>query len=176
MSRKGDWMQTASGGQFWPLDPQPEDISIEDIAHALSMICRFGGHCLRFYSVAEHSVLLARIAEPRDRLWALLHDAPEAYILDMVRPLKNYMPGYAEHEARIERAVAWRFGLFFGIPESVKQLDLRILTDERQQNMAPAPQPWSTDTEPLGVELQFWAPDRAKREFLAEYEKIRRVP
>ena len=62
MERRGDWMQTHSGLRFYPLDPRPEDIRIEDIAHALPMICRFNGHCSRFYSVAEHSLNVAAFA------------------------------------------------------------------------------------------------------------------
>jgi hypothetical protein len=77
-SRRGDWMQTFTGRRFWPLDPRGEDVLIEDIAHALSLLTRYGGHCTRFYSVAEHSVLLARAATPENALWLLLHDASEA--------------------------------------------------------------------------------------------------
>lgn len=60
--RAGDWMQTFTGRQFWPMDPRPEDLDILDIAHALSLLCRFGGHCQRFYSVAEHSVHVSTLA------------------------------------------------------------------------------------------------------------------
>lgn len=80
--RRGDWMQTYTGRQFWPLDPLPEDVFIEDIAHALSMQCRYAGHVTRFYSVAEHSVLIARCAPPEAKLYALLgaSDAFEQFI------------------------------------------------------------------------------------------------
>lgn len=73
--RIGDWIQTFTGRQFWPLDPQPDHIDIADIAHALAHDCRFGGHCRRFYSVAEHSVLLSRAVAPEFRLAALMHDS-----------------------------------------------------------------------------------------------------
>lgn len=168
MTDRGDWIQTALGGQFWPIDPRPDEIDPEDVAHALSLLCRFGGHCLRFYSVAEHSVLLARAVAPHNRLWALLHDATEAYLVDVPRPLKPFLVGYKEAEDKIARAVCDRFGLPMEMPAEVRAADTRILTDERHQNMAPAPKPWSTDAEPLGVTLQFWSPPRAKREFLAE--------
>lgn len=104
-ARSGDWIQTATGGQFWPMDPQPDEIDINDIAHALAMLCRFGGHCLRFYSVAEHSVLLSHAVPPEHALWALLHDATEGYLVDMPRPIKAFLPGYKEAEAGIVRAV-----------------------------------------------------------------------
>jgi hypothetical protein len=168
MTARGDWIQTAIGGQFWPIDPRPDEVEVEDIAHALSLLCRFGGHCLRFYSVAEHSVLLARAAKPEHRLWALLHDASEAYLVDVPRPIKRFLGGYSEAEDKIMRAVCQRFGMPDQMPAEVKDLDTRILTDERQQNMAPAPQPWSTDADPVGVTLEYWPPERAKQEFLAE--------
>jgi hypothetical protein len=165
---RGDWIQTALGQQFWPIDPRADEIEPEDVAHALSMLCRFGGHCLRFYSVAEHSVLLARAVAPEHRLWALLHDASEAYLVDIPRPLKPFLVGYREAEDKIMAAVCERFGLAPEMPAQVTAFDTRILTDERQQNMATAPKPWSTDAEPIGVTLQFWSPEQAKREFMAE--------
>lgn len=171
--RVGDWMQTKSGGKFWPLDPRAGEIELEDIAHALSMICRFGGHCLRFYSVAEHCVLLSRAAPRPYKKWALLHDASEAYLLDLPRPLKASLPDYKRAENVVARAIAFRFNLHLGIPGIVKDLDRRILLDERAQNMTPTSETWSTDdARPLGVVLQFWSPDRARREFLDEYERI----
>src|SRR5689334_11513518 len=97
-ARVGDWMMTLSGKRFWPLDPRPEDVDFRDIGHALSMICRYGGHVRRFYSVAEHSALLARWFEARGDFtfakYALLHDGTEAYIGDMVRQLKQFMPEF----------------------------------------------------------------------------------
>lgn len=163
--RRGDWMQTFSGRQFWPLDPRPEDICIEDIAHALAMQCRFAGHCLRFYSVAEHSVLVAHHAEPVDALWALMHDAAEAYVTDVIRPIKPDLAGYKAIEARVMRAVCERYGLPLDMPAAVKEIDDRILADERDQNMATPPADWRVG-EPLGVTLQFWSPEQAEREFL----------
>lgn len=169
MKGRGDWIQTATGRQFWPMDPRPDEVFIEDIAHALSNLCRYGGHALRFYSVAEHCVLLSRVAEPQFKLWALLHDASEAYLVDVPRPIKPFLYGYDAAESKIMRAVEERFNLHLGMPECVKQLDRAILTDERQQVMAPAPVPWSTDGEPLGVEVYCWPPHRAKWFFLSAF-------
>jgi 5'-deoxynucleotidase YfbR-like HD superfamily hydrolase len=88
-TRLGDWMQTFSGKRFYPLDPRPEDIRLMDIAHALSHVCRFNGHTRFFYSVAQHSVLVSLMG-PEDAAAArLLHDASEAYICDLPRPLKE---------------------------------------------------------------------------------------
>lgn len=171
-ARVGDWMQTATGRKFWPLDPRPNEVDIEDIAHALSMLCRFGGHCLRFYSVAEHSVLIARATPEPHRLWALLHDAAEAYVLDMVRPVKPHLTGYREIEERVMRAICVRFNLHLDAPLIVKTLDRRILSDEQAQNMAPPPGAWANMAEPLFVALQFWSPEQARAEFLDEFLKL----
>lgn len=172
MSR-GDWIQTAMGRQFWPMDPRPHEIFIDDIAHALSMLCRFGGHCLRFYSVAEHCVLLARAAEPPIKLWTLLHDAPEAYVLDVPTPLKPMLSNYKQVEARIMQAIAFRFHLHCGLPPRVKELDRAILSAERAQNMTPTSFRWVVDdVPPLDVTLQFWSPERARAEFLDAFYQL----
>jgi hypothetical protein len=171
-TRVGDWMQTASGRQFWPLDPRPHEVCIEDIAHALAMLCRYGGHCLRFYSVAEHSVLLARSVPRSYRLWALLHDAAEAYTIDLIRPLKRSLPEYKKIEASVMHAICVRFNLHLGVPAIVKLNDNRLLADEKLQNMAAEPERWDDLAEPLGVVLQYWSPDRARAEFLSEFERI----
>ena len=187
--RKGDWMQTYLGLRFWPLDPRPEDVMFRDIAHALAMQCRYGGHCMRFYSVAEHSVLLARhvlIEHPAGRrhevpadrqlaLWLLLHDASEAYLSDMIRPLKRFMPEYREAEDRVQWAIYERYGLDPDMePHEVKQFDNRILMDERAQVMRHTTDQWhfGGETEPLGVTLQFWSPERAEDEFLAMFQML----
>jgi hypothetical protein len=164
--RIGDWMQTAHGRQFWPCDPRPSEIFLDDIAHALSMLCRYGGHCRRFYSVAEHSVLLSHVVSAEDARWALLHDASEAYIVDVPRPLKPFLAGYAAAEEAIMAAVCRRFGLPEAMPPRVKAADRSILTDEMMQAMETPPVPWSTAGEPLGVTLQFWTPDIARERFL----------
>lgn len=84
-----DWIQTFSGKKFFPLEPEKNEYDIHDIAHALSLKCRFGGHCQRFYSVAEHCVRVADIVAPESKLWALLHDAAEAYLPDVCQPIKG---------------------------------------------------------------------------------------
>ena len=172
MTRLGDWMQTASGRQFWPIDPRADEIYIEDIAHALSHLCRFGGHCLRFYSVAEHCVHLSQSVPREHALWALLHDASEAYLVDVPRPIKPALTGYREAEDRIMSAVCERFGLPTDMPEAVKLADTAILTDEANQNMAAPPVVWSTRGKPLGVALQCWTPGRARAEFLDAFYRI----
>lgn len=103
------WMQTRRGHKFYPTSPRVENIDIEDIAHALSMQCRFNGHTSRFYSVAEHSVLVSRIAPPAVKFQALMHDAHEAYIGDIITPVKVMLPEVPATEALIDRAIRARY-------------------------------------------------------------------
>lgn len=163
--RKGDWIQTFSGRQFWPLDPKPEDFDVVDIAHALGQLCRFNGHCVRFYSVAEHSVHIARQAPASLKLTALLHDAAEAYLADVPRPVKRFLVGYADLEHGIEQALAIRYGLSWPWAAEIRELDNRMLATEKAQAMAPEPAPWAPSGEPLTVELEFWPSWRADVRF-----------
>lgn len=165
--RRGDWMQTFTGRQFWPLDARAEEVDILDIAHALSMQCRYAGHVRRFYSVAEHCCHLHDVAPEGEKLAALLHDATEAYLVDLPRPVKRFLPEYGRHEYALARVIAQRFGLPMLETPAVREIDRRILMDERQQAMEPPPAPWSTNGEPLGVTLRFWPPEKARTCFLA---------
>lgn len=172
VERHGDWMQTISGRQFWPMDPRPEEVHIEDVAHALSMMCRFNGHCQRFYSVAEHSVLISRHVPSEDALWGLLHDASEAYIADIVRPAKRFIQGYRQAEDRIMTAVCEAFGLSLLMPGSVARADTAILADEAAQIMGPAPQKWYLPEAPLGVKIAGLPPGEAREAFLTRYREL----
>lgn len=170
-NRCGDWIQTFTGRAFWPLDPRPDEVHIADIAHALAHQCRYAGHCRRFYSVAEHSVLLARAMPKEHRLAALLHDAPEAYLVDLPRPVKRFMPSYGVAEMAVWLAISARFGLSPELAAEVHEADTRILVDEFEQAMAPPPAPWSVDgLRPLGVALRFWTPVEAEMQFMAEFD------
>ena len=111
-----DWIQTHSGKAFYPFAPRPDDIDIEDIAHALAHQCRFGGHVSKFYSVAQHCVLIARVLhaqgfDKRTILAGLLHDATEAYLVDLPSPVKNMLPGYRDAENRLAAVIAEKFDL-----------------------------------------------------------------
>lgn len=170
--RLGDWMQTYSGRQFWPIDPRPDEVHIDDIAHALSNLCRYGGHVLDFYSVAEHSCHLHDAADPEHKAWALLHDASEAFIADIIRPLKPSLKEYHAFELRVMGAICQRFGLSPGMPTEVNILDNRILADEAAQAMSAPPKPWAYNVEPLGITLGFWPPSKAKREFLTRFNAL----
>ena len=105
----GNFIGTYSGHHIDYARFSEDDVRIEDIARALSMICRFGGHVPRHYSVAEHSLLVAELAPEGQKLEALLHDAAEAYVSDIVSPLKRMLPDYQLVEQRIEKAICRKF-------------------------------------------------------------------
>lgn len=151
-----DWIQTWTGVKFRPLSPRAEDINIQDIAHHLSMICRYTGAVDRFYSVAEHSVLVAyraaQLSSEKDCLmharWGLLHDASEAYIADVSRPLKH-QPAFADYRAaekKLQGVIALRFGLHPVEPELVKRVDSEMLGTEVVQLMIPLHPDWASST------------------------------
>lgn len=167
-ARIGDWIQLRSGRRFYPLDPRPNEISIFDIAHSLSMKCRYGGHCSRFYSVAEHSVLVSENVPAEHALWGLLHDAGEAYLADVPKPVKPSLPGWKQLEAEVMAAVCARFKLPEEEPPEVKQVDFAILADEKEALM-PGGEDWSGLPPKLGVQIRGLMPAEAKEQFLARF-------
>ena len=176
-SRTGDWIQTFTRVIFYPLDPRPEEINIRDIAHALSNQCRFAGHCRQFYSVAEHSVRVARELPAHLQLWGLLHDASEAYLVDLPRPLKRFGEMgrlYMLHEEVLMRCVIERFGLSpEWIPAEVKRMDTRLLMTEKRDLMEAQPKPWEdTEEEPLPGKIEPWLPFAAECCFLDFYFEV----
>lgn len=170
--RFGDWIQMNSGIAFWPLEPRAQEVRIEDIAHSLSMLCRFGGHCRRFYSVAEHSVHVARLLPPHLALWGLLHDASEAYVCDLPTPLKRMIPAYEEIEARVQEVIADRFSLPREMPAEVKAADHAMLLAEARQLMKPHLIPWNEFGKPADVRVRCWTPERAFGEFIVEFDRL----
>jgi 5'-nucleotidase len=168
--RNGGWILTYTGRQFWPLDPRPEDVEIMDIAHALSNVCRYTGHCSQFYSVAQHSVLVSRYcANP---LWGLLHDAGEAYLADVARPVKPGIVNLKEIENGLMQAVASRFSLSWPEPHDVKAVDTRILMDERRVLMVGGAE-WNIQAEPLGIDVVPVGPVEARQMFLDRYYELK---
>ena len=134
-----DWIQTQSGRKFWPLNPNPDDIRLADIAHALGMTTRFTGHLDRFYSVAEHSVKVALITKhlggnDEDYKQALLHDASEAYLCDIASPVKQSpeFAGYRAAEDRLQRTIYRKYGVEEDMRPIVKQADLVLLKTEAE--------------------------------------------
>lgn len=131
-SSGGRYIRTFTGTLIDPCAPDPARIHIDDIAHALSLTCRFLGHSDCFYSVAQHSVMVSELVPPPDALWGLLHDAAEAYLCDLPAPIKQ-APGmwfYRKSEVLLTRAIARRFGLPPEIPESVNLADRMVLATE----------------------------------------------
>lgn len=125
-------MQTHTGRVVDLTRFSEDDIVIEDIAHALSQIIRFTGHAKAPYTVAQHSLIVAELVPPEHRLWALVHDASEAYLGDVSSPLKSLLPDYREIEDRFQRIIAGRFGLPWPIPEAVKHADRVALMVEKR--------------------------------------------
>ena len=171
--RSGAWIQTFTGIQFWPMDARPEEINIQDIAHSLAMLCRFNGHCRRFYSVAEHSVHVSQVVAPMLACWGLLHDAAEAYISDMPQPIKRELPRFAHFEERLLQVIAQRFGLPLPMPPAIKQADMQLLATEKIALMGQEPAPWDAMPDPLLPSMiQAWSPERAKQEFLHRFATL----
>lgn len=176
---RGDWFQTYMGRQFWALDPSPEDISIKDIARALSMMCRYNGHVQFFYSVAQHCCLMVDalrtegVCDAQTLLWALLHDASEAYIADIVRPVKPFLSNYAALETRIMGAVCAKYGLPPVMPDIVKIADARILADEKKFVASPSDYDWRLVHPPFGFKsINGWTPGEAESRFIAIYRDL----
>lgn len=179
--RQGDWFVTFSGGQFWPYDPRPEDFQAVDIAHALSQVCRYAGHCRVFYSVAQHSVHVMRLVvaagRPELAFAALMHDATEAYVGDVIRPIKRGHPIFREMEDRVWAALCARFGLDLKLDPAIKDADNVALLTERRDLCAPhwEARPWREDGQ--GYELDpapivAWTPGEAKARWLDEFERL----
>jgi len=161
------WMESYGGRPINPFDIKEEDVDIETIAHSLSLLCRYGGHCKEFYSVAEHCVRVSRIVEPKYRLAALLHDAGEAYLGDVIRPLKYSLPIIQEADERAVRVVMSKFGVDFSeeVREAVKQADNIIGATEGRDLMYRA-ETWGNLPPPLSETIVPFPSSFAKSMFL----------
>ena len=127
-----NYFRTHSGKHLHTLSPAPGEIDIDDIARALSHICRFLGHTEVFYCVAQHSVLVSQLVPRADALWGLLHDAAEAYLCDLPRPVKrdSRMEMYRVAEDSLLACIALKFGMAPEMPDSVKHADRVLLATE----------------------------------------------
>jgi len=171
--RRGSWFQCFSGTEFYVLDPREEDIHIEDIAHALSNLCRFNGQIKTFYSVAQHSVHVSHLVPAEMAFEGLLHDGSEAYLGDMVRPLKIHMKDYQEAEERLETILARKFGLRFPYPAEVKLADNVALMTEKRDLQA-VQLAWTKLAEPDPKPLTPLGPGEAEKLFLDRYEELKK--
>jgi 5'-deoxynucleotidase YfbR-like HD superfamily hydrolase len=179
----GFFLQTYSGNAFYPKDGHITEIAIEDIAHALSHICRYNGHCRKFYSVAEHSVLVSRIIRQRwpndlESIWAaLLHDATEAYVGDVTTPLKVTMPQFMELEDKIALEIAKKFKITWSkrVVDRVKFADMTALSTEARILFKDVSD-WSAiksyePTPDLAAGLPMTS-EAAKKYFMKEFRKV----
>lgn len=166
---------TYRGIAFDLLNPKASMIDIEDIAHGLAYQCRFNGQTNHFYSVAQHSVMVASLVPKPLRLVALLHDAAEAYLGDMVRPLKALIPEFSRFEAKVATAIGEAFGVELAeIPKEVKRADLIALATEKRDLMPASTEPWPqiNGIVPLPTRILPLSPPAAKQEFLRQFEAL----
>lgn len=157
---------TADGNYFDFLVPDPATVTLNAIARGLANTCRFGGQCGRYYSVAEHSVWVSRLVPPELAVRGLLHDAAEAFIGDMPKPLKELLPDYQAVETRVEAVVFAKFGFLF-LPPEIKTVDRIMLATEQRQIMRNRDEwKWSAHTQPADITLACYSPDEAYAFFL----------
>lgn len=156
-------IRTFTGIYMNVFEPTLEMICIEDIAHALSNQCRFGGHLPKFYSVAQHSFLCSQIVSEEFKLQALLHDASEAYLLDIPRPIKQGLRNYKEIEDKLMILISEKFGFNYPLEKSVKRVDEELLQFEWEHLML---------KKPLISNFVCWSPEYAKEKFMETYTKL----
>jgi len=171
---RGPYICTYTGGKFYPLDVRKSDIKIEDVAHALSNMCRFGGHSALFYSVAQHSVLVSRELPDGMKLQGLLHDASEAYLVDIPRPIKK-LADFTEYR-RIERNTQKAIYKKFKVPdrdsELLHRVDNLILATEAYYLMDDPV--WARKLPKLATIISPWHPAKAEVMFLEEFERLKK--
>jgi len=154
-----------------PLNLTADDIDIEDIAHALAHTCRYGGHCSRFYSVAEHCVILSHLVAEEFAIYALLHDAYEAYSSDVPDPVKSKLTAYQQAENEGLAVILDKWGLVPYILPNIKKADKRLMLNESAELM-PRPfthkhlYPYNSDEIPPIIGL---TPAEAKESFLNRF-------
>lgn len=167
---------TVTGNYFDLAAPETTPITIEDIAHGLSNICRFTGQISNFYSVAEHCVHCSFYVEPVEHaLAALMHDAAEAFVGDVSRPLKALLPEYRVIEERISRMIMAQFGIPWPMHPAIKIVDNRLLVTEQRQRMNNSDDwgLWTEGVEPIPRELACWDPPQARRRFLNRFHELK---
>lgn len=170
--RKGDWMQTVSGNMFWPLDPRSEEVHIYDIAVGLSNECRYAGQIEDHYSVAQHSVYVSYQVPPEFAFEGLMHDAPEAYIKDIHRPLKRQLREYSPIEDAVWAAIAERFNLARELPPCILQADNSVLLAEKEQIVGPSPHPWNVPGVAAPITIELWTPRQARAAFIKRFDEL----
>lgn len=171
------WIGLLSGAQMNYNKPEESDVTLDDLASALSNICRFSGHLPCFYSVAQHLVNTSHIVEDEFKFDALMHDTAEAFTNDLPTPLKWSLPIFKELETKIEAAMAKRFGFNFPYDPAVKLADTQMLLLEkkyvkRDTQVWPMYEGYEYEHLVDKVDLKPWQPVRAKREFLERFMEL----
>nr|BFD66091.1 5'-deoxynucleotidase [Bdellovibrio sp. HAGR004] len=162
------WVVTLSGNRFSILKPEPDAVMIEDIACALARQARFNGHTRFFYSVGQHSCIGAEVSPTKEiALHMLFHDATEAYIGDLVSPVKALLPDFEIIESRIHWAISKRFNLEYPLPKVVKQIDRRLLATEVRDLITKDLKSWSiSEDEPFDFPIIPWPPEVTEARFM----------
>ncbi|KYG67950.1 HD family phosphohydrolase [Bdellovibrio bacteriovorus] len=165
---KKSWVITLSGTRFNILDPDPAAVRMEDIACALARQARFNGHTRFFYSVGQHSCLGAEVSPTKEiALHMLFHDATEAYVGDLVSPVKALLPDFEIIESRIHWAISQKFNLEFPLPKVVKQIDRRLLATEVRDLITKDLASWNIgEDEPFEFPIIPWPPEVTEARFL----------
>ncbi|MDN7652410.1 hypothetical protein QZM62_03100 [Burkholderia multivorans] len=168
---------TFSGGLYNLLDPELSQISILDIAHSLSNICRFGGHSRVFYSVAQHSVLVSMSVRMDLQFDALMHDAAEALVGDVPKPLKLLLPDYQAIEKKVESALFSHFGITYPLASEIKIADKRVLHTELRDLTFNEPSNWDElrDFAPLPERIVPLNPAQARNLFMERFSSLFRL-
>lgn len=173
-AKRGSWFLTYTGKRVFPGDPRPEDFCIEDVAHGLSLMCRFGGQCRTFYSVAQHSVLVSQICTEAP-FEGLMHDADEGVgMLDCIRPLKILLPDYQKIQSNFMAAICKKFRLPTKFHEQVKWADNVLLMTERRDLICVHEESWDPENKypPLKQRIIPWSHKKAEREFLKRFKEL----
>lgn len=159
-----NWILTSTGKRFDLFKVDADMIDPRDISHSLAHLCRFNGHTREFYSVAQHSCIVAELVPEKYKLAALLHDATEAYLGDMTRPLKQWMPYYRGVEDTLWERVSERFDLALELPACVHHADLIALATERRDLMPTDPATWDclVGVEPMVEIIRPWSAAEAR--------------
>jgi hypothetical protein len=161
-----------SGNFFNFLTPESSIITIEDIAQGLANESRYNGQTRGFYSVAQHSVMVSLIVPPEYALAGLLHDASEAVMKDLPKPLKRLLPDYQALEQTVEAAILAKFGITLPLHPSIKVADLVLLATEKRDLMPPHEREEGDDVQPLAEVIVPMAPAMAKLAFLCRYYEL----
>jgi hypothetical protein len=164
-------MQTFTGKIVDLRNFTADDVRLADIAHALALINRFTGHSKVPYSVAQHSVMVSHLTRPENALWGLMHDASEAYLGDVARPLKVLVPEYRALEHHVQRVIASVFRLPWPIPEDVKHADNEALLAEKR-DIITVDHAWNINAMPARARVNPAGWQFAKEEFSRRFREL----